>query len=85
VKEVATKTNDVAGDGPPRPRCWLRRSYAKACANVAAGANPIALKRGIEKAVAEAVKSIKALAKEVDDKAEIAQVASISAADPSIG
>jgi len=53
--------------------------------NVAAGANPIALKRGIEKAVAEAVKSIKALAKEVDDKAEIAQVASISAADPSIG
>ena len=85
VKEVATKTNDVAGDGTTTATVLAQALVREGLRNVAAGANPIALKRGIEKAVAEAVKSIKALAKEVDDKAEIAQVASISAADPSIG
>jgi chaperonin GroEL len=85
VKEVATKTNDVAGDGTTTATVLAQALVREGLRNVAAGANPIALKRGIEKAVAEAVKSIKALAKEVDDKAEISQVASISAADPSIG
>ena len=85
VKEVATKTNDVAGDGTTTATVLAQALVREGLRNDAAGANPIALKRGIEKAVAEAVKSIKALAKEVDDKAEIAQVASISAADPSIG
>jgi len=85
VKEVATKTNDVGGDGTTTATVLAQALVREGLRNVAAGANPIALKRGIERAVAEAVKSIKALAKEVDDKAEIAQVASISAADPSIG
>jgi chaperonin GroEL len=85
VKEVATKTNDVAGDGTTTATVLAQALVREGLRNVAAGANPIALKRGIEKAVAEAVKSIKAMAKEVDDKAEISQVASISAADPSIG
>jgi chaperonin GroEL len=85
VKEVATKTNDVAGDGTTTATVLAQALVREGLKNVAAGANPIALKRGIEQAVAAAVKSIKALAKEVDDKAEIAQVASISAADPSIG
>jgi chaperonin GroEL len=85
VKEVATKTNDVAGDGTTTATVLAQALVREGLKNVAAGANPIALKRGIEQAVAAAVKSIKALAKEVDDKAEIAQVASISAADSSIG
>ncbi len=78
-------TNDVAGDGTTTATVLAQALVREGLKNVAAGANPIALKRGIEQAVAAAVKSIKALAKEVDDKAEIAQVASISAADPSIG
>jgi len=85
VKEVATKTNDVAGDGTTTATVLAQALVREGLRNVAAGANPIALKRGIEKAVAAAVESIRSLAKDVDDKAEIAQVASISAADPSIG
>jgi chaperonin GroEL len=85
VKEVATKTNDVAGDGTTTATVLAQALVREGLKNVAAGANPIALKRGIEQAVAVAVKSVHSLAKEVDDKAEIAQVASISAADPSIG
>src|ERR1035441_8944868 len=85
VKEVATKTNDVAGDGTTTATVLAQALVREGLRNVAAGANPMSLKRGIEKAVAAAVKSIHSLAKEVDDKAEIAQVASISAADPSIG
>ena len=85
VKEVATKTNDVAGDGTTTATVLAQALVREGLRNVAAGANPIALKRGIEKAVAAAVASIRSLAKEVDDKAEIAQVAAISAADPSIG
>ena len=85
VKEVATKTNDVAGDGTTTATVLAQALVREGLRNVAAGANPIALKRGIEQAVTAAVGSIRSLAKDVDDKAEIAQVASISAADPSIG
>src|SRR5438132_3093004 len=85
VKEVATKTNDVAGDGTTTATVLAQALVREGLRNVAAGANPLGLKRGIAKAVASAVESIKAQAKEVDDKSEIAQVASISAADPAIG
>ncbi len=85
VKEVATKTNDVAGDGTTTATVLAQALVREGLRNVAAGANPVELKRGIEKAVAAAVESIRKLAKEVDDKGEIAQVASISAADSSIG
>ncbi|HET9071801.1 MAG TPA: chaperonin GroEL [Acidimicrobiales bacterium] len=85
VKEVATKTNDVAGDGTTTATVLAQALVREGLRNVAAGASPTALKRGIDKAVAAAVDSIKSLAKDVDDKSEIAQVASISAADPSIG
>ncbi|MDA8045485.1 MAG: chaperonin GroEL [Actinomycetota bacterium] len=85
VKEVATKTNDVAGDGTTTATVLAQALIREGLRNVAAGANPMSLKRGIEKAVAAAVESIKGQAKDIDDKSEIAQVASISAADPSIG
>ncbi len=85
VKEVATKTNDVAGDGTTTATVVAQAMVQHGMRNVAAGANPMGLKRGIEKAVAAAVESIKAQAKEVDDKGDIANVATISAADASIG
>jgi chaperonin GroEL len=85
VKEVATKTNDVAGDGTTTATVLAQALVREGLRNVAAGANPIALKRGIEKAVAAAVEAVRSQAKDVDDKAEVAQVAAISAADQSIG
>jgi chaperonin GroEL len=85
VKEVATKTNDVAGDGTTTATVLAQAMIREGLRNVAAGANPMTLKRGIEKAVAAAVEAIAAQAKEIDDKSEIAQVAAISAADQSIG
>src|SRR5436305_3003730 len=85
VKEVATKTNDVAGDGTTTATVLAQGLVGEGLRNVAAGASPAALKRGIDTAVAAAVDSIKSQSKEIDDKSEIAQVASISAADPSIG
>jgi chaperonin GroEL len=85
VKEVATKTNDVAGDGTTTATVLAQALVREGLRNVAAGANPTALKRGIDKAVASAVEGIKKQAKEIDDKSEIAQVAAISAADASIG
>jgi chaperonin GroEL len=85
VKEVATKTNDVAGDGTTTATVLAQALVREGLRNVAAGANPIALKRGIDQAVEAAVQSIRSQAKDVDDKAEIAQVAAISAADTSIG
>ncbi|MDE3203332.1 MAG: chaperonin GroEL, partial [Acidobacteriota bacterium] len=85
VKEVATKTNDVAGDGTTTATVLAQALIREGLRNVAAGANPMSLKKGIEKAVAAAVASIKSQAKDIDDKSEIAQVASISAADTSIG
>src|SRR5947207_565456 len=85
VKEVATKTNDIAGDGTTTATVLAQALVHEGMRNGAAGASPMALKRGIDKAVAAAVEAIKKQAKEIDDKAEIAQVASISAADPAIG
>ncbi|HEY6532464.1 MAG TPA: chaperonin GroEL, partial [Acidimicrobiales bacterium] len=85
VKEVATKTNDIAGDGTTTATVLAQALVKEGLRNVAAGASPLGLKRGIEKAVAAAVESIHDQAKEIDDKSEIAQVASISAADPTIG
>ena len=85
VKEVATKTNDIAGDGTTTATVLAQALVREGLRNVAAGASPLGLKRGIEKAVAAAVESIKEQAKEIDDKSEIAQVASISAADTAIG
>jgi chaperonin GroEL len=85
VKEVATKTNDIAGDGTTTATVLAQALVREGLRNVAAGASPMSLKRGIEKAVAAAVEAIKDQAKEIDDKSEIAQVAAISAADPAIG
>ena len=85
VKEVATKTNDVAGDGTTTATVLAQAMVTHGMRNVAAGANPMGLKRGIEKAVAAAVESLKSQSKEVDDKGDIANVATISAADAAIG
>jgi chaperonin GroEL len=85
VKEVAKKTDDVAGDGTTTATVLAWAMVHEGLRNVAAGANPMTLKKGIEAAVDAAVESIKALAKEVDSKDQIAQVASISAADNEIG
>jgi chaperonin GroEL len=85
AKEVATKTNDVAGDGTTTATVLARAMVRHGMRNVAAGANPMALKRGIEKAVAAAVEEIKAQSKDVESREEISQVAAISAADPAIG
>ena len=85
VKEVAKKTDDVAGDGTTTATVLAWTMVREGLRNVAAGANPMTLKKGIEAGVAAAVESIKALAKEVDSKEQIAQVASISAADTEIG
>jgi chaperonin GroEL len=85
AKEVATKTNDVAGDGTTTATVLARAMVRLGMKNVAAGANPMVLKRGIEKAVASAVDSIKDQAKEIESRDEIANIAAISAADPAIG
>ena len=85
VREVAIKTNDIAGDGTTTATVLAQAMVHEGLRNVAAGASPLALKRGIEAAVAAAVESIKSQAKEVDDRSEIGQVASISAADTVIG
>jgi len=86
VKEVATKTNDIAGDGTTTATVLAQALVHEGLRNVAAGANPMGLKRGIEKAVAAVVESIADQAVQVDDsKDQIANVAAISAADPAIG
>ena len=85
VKEVAKKTDDVAGDGTTTATVLAWAMVHEGIRNVAAGANPMDLKRGIEAAVEAAVGSIRSLAKDVDSKEQIAQVASISAADREIG
>ena len=86
VKEVAKKTNDVAGDGTTTATVLAQAMVREGLRNVAAGANPMGLKKGIEKAVERAVEAIKDQAKEIEDKDEIAHVASISANnDPEIG
>ncbi len=85
VKEVAKKTDDVAGDGTTTATVLAWSMVREGLRNVAAGANPMSLKRGIEQAVDAAVDAIKDLAVEVDSKEQISQVAAISAADPEIG
>ena len=85
VKEVATKTNDVAGDGTTTATVLAQAMVNEGMKNLAAGANPIMLKRGIQGAVDVAVDEIKRLAHDVDSKDSIAQVASVSAADENIG
>src|SRR2546425_2894646 len=85
VKEVAKKTDDVAGDGTTTATVLAQALVHEGLRNVVAGANPMDLKRGIDRAVKVVVDSIKKQAKDVDDKSEIAQVATISAGDPAIG
>jgi chaperonin GroEL len=85
AKEVATKTNDVAGDGTTTATVLAQAMVHRGMRNVAAGANPMALKRGIEKAVVAAVDAIKDQAKDVGSREDISNVAAISAADPAIG
>jgi chaperonin GroEL len=85
VKEVATKTDDIAGDGTTTATVLAQSMVGIGMKNVAAGANPMAIKKGIEQAVEAAVESIQEQAKDVDDKSDIASVATISAADSSIG
>ena len=85
VKEVATKTNDVAGDGTTTATLLAQAIVREGMKNVAAGANPMVVRRGIEAAVAEAVEGLKAMSKPVSSKNAIAQVASISAGDEKVG
>ena len=85
VKEVATKTNDVAGDGTTTATLLAQAIVREGLRNVAAGANPMGIKRGIEYAVEEAVKELKEISKPVENKQSIAQVAAISAGDERIG
>jgi len=85
VKEVAKKTDDVAGDGTTTATVLAWAMVHEGLRNVAAGANPMSLKKGIEAAVEEAINAIHGIAKETDSKEQIAQVASISAADTEIG
>ncbi|WP_105567628.1 chaperonin GroEL [Microbacterium halophytorum] len=85
VKEVAKKTDDVAGDGTTTATVLAQALVREGLRNVAAGADPISLKRGIEKAVAAVSEELLANAKEVESKEQIAATASISAADPEIG
>src|SRR5271165_4842439 len=85
VREVATATNDVAGDGTTTATVLAQAIVRQGLKNVAAGANPLALKRGIEKAVDQVVKNIASQSKEVSGKDQIARVATISAGDEEIG
>ena len=85
VREVATKTNDVAGDGTTTATLLAQAIVREGMKNVAAGANPMGIKRGIEAAVEEAVAGLKRISKPVENKQAIAQVASISAGDDKVG
>ena len=85
VKEVAKKTNDVAGDGTTTATILAQALVREGLRNVAAGANPIALKKGIEIAVAQVSEELANVAREVETKEQIASTASISAGDPAIG
>src|SRR5919199_260686 len=85
VREVATATNDVAGDGTTTATVLAQSIVRSGLKNVAAGANPLALRRGIEKAVDQVVENIREQSKEISGKDQIARVAAISAADEEIG
>ena len=85
VKEVATKTNDVAGDGTTTATVLAQAMIREGLKNVTAGANPMVIRKGIDKAVRKAVEEIQAISKPIENKESIAQVAAISAADDEIG
>ena len=85
VREAATKTNDIAGDGTTTATLLAQAMIHEGMRNVAAGANPMVLKKGIETAVKTLVEEIKSVSKSVNSKSEIAQVATISSADAEIG
>lgn len=85
IREVSTKTNDVAGDGTTTAALLAQAIIREGLRNVAAGANPMALKKGIQKAVETTVESLRTLSKPIENKEAIAQVASIAAADETIG
>src|SRR5471030_1274513 len=85
VREVATATNDVAGDGTTTATVLAQAIVREGLKNVAAGANPLALKRGIERSVDDVVKYIQSIAKDISGKDQIARVATISAGDEEIG
>jgi chaperonin GroEL len=85
LKEVATKTNDIAGDGTTTATVLAQAMITEGLRNVAAGANPMILKNGIQKAVDKVVEEIKARSKQITTKEETAQVATISAADTEVG
>ena len=85
VKEVATKTNDIAGDGTTTATLLAQAIIRDGLRNIAAGANPMIMRRGIEKAVKAAVKELEAMSNPIETKEDISQVASISADDESIG
>ena len=85
VAEVASKTNDVAGDGTTTATVLAQAMIREGLKNVTAGANPMGIRKGIEKAVVAAVEELKAISKPIENKASIAQVASISAADEEVG
>ncbi|MDF2935254.1 MAG: groL [Paenibacillaceae bacterium] len=85
VKEVATKTNDVAGDGTTTATVLAQAMIREGLKNVTAGANPMVIRKGIEKAVRAAVEELKKISKPIEGKQSIAQVASISAADEELG
>ena len=85
VKEVATKTNDVAGDGTTTATLLAQALIADGMKNIAAGANPMVVKKGMQKAVAKTVEAVKSNAKAVSGSADIARVATVSAADENVG
>src|SRR3990172_13121493 len=85
VREVATKTNDIAGDGTTTATLLAQAMVREGLKNVAAGAKPLAIKRGIERAVDAAVAEIASMSKEVSGREDIARVATISAGDREIG
>ncbi|HAE83714.1 MAG TPA: molecular chaperone GroEL, partial [Ktedonobacter sp.] len=85
LKEVATKTNDVAGDGTTTATVLAQAIVTEGLRNLAAGANPMILRHGLEKGVEAVIEEIKSMSKPVETREEIAQVASISAADSEIG
>lgn len=85
IKEVASKTNDVAGDGTTTATVLAYAIISEGLRNVTAGANPVMIKRGIDRAVEEVVKQLDKMKKPVSSKEEIAQVATISAQDPNVG
>ena len=85
VKEVATKTNDVAGDGTTTATVLAQAMIGEGLKNIAAGANPIILRKGMAKATNAAVENIKSMSQSINGKEHIAMIASISAADEEVG